>query len=81
MTKNSISNRPHELRRPLDHGRQKLLCRRDVSSPCRGLLFSLEQLPGVLGFHGQLDLPQFCQWHGEKAGVTERDQMGAGVEQ
>jgi hypothetical protein len=52
-----------------------------VSSPCRGLLFSLEQLPGVLGFHGQLDLPQFCKWHGEKAGVTERDQMGAGVEQ
>jgi hypothetical protein len=29
----------------------------------------------------QLDLPQFCQGHGQKAWVTERDQMGAGVEE
>lgn len=28
-----------------------------------------------------LDLPQFCQGHGQEAWVTERDQMGAGVEE
>ena len=51
LTKNSISSGPHELRRQLDHGRQKSLCWRHVASRRRGLLVSFTQLLGVLPFH------------------------------
>ena len=35
LTKNSISNGPHELRRQLDHSRQELLCKRHARHPGR----------------------------------------------
>ena len=73
MTKNSISNGPHELRRQLDHSRQKSLCRRDVASRRRGLLLSLMQLLGVfplqlffleMGQGGQTD-----EWRSDEVGL------------
>ena len=51
LTKNSISNGPHELRRQLDHRGQKALCWRNVASRRCGLLLSLTQLLGVLPLH------------------------------